>query len=63
MCNLVLFLFYPSVFIYLFFSLYSSYLVFIRCEILLVTDRERDGREVKKDMEWKREKVEIKREA
>ena len=60
---MALFLSYPSVFIYLFSSLYGSHLVLIRCEILLVTNRERDGREIKRDIEWKREKVEVKRKA
>ena len=36
--NLTLFLFYSSVFIYLFLSLYGSYLVLIRYKILLVTN-------------------------
>ena len=36
--NLALFLSYSSVSIYLFLSLYSSHLVFIKCEVLLVTD-------------------------
>ena len=38
MYNLALFLFYLSASIYLFLSLCGSYLILIRCEVLLVTD-------------------------